>query len=415
MSSAFENFFKDNLVNTCLNNNFKDLNCILGASEMVLSLILIFLVFFGLIKLLNYYETINFEISLLIFSIIQIFLLDIIIIIPHDFLFECFFFVQIFHISLTIRKFLILTRNSTNKITENIIFIIINIINIVIFTFYILSLLKIYLKDIYFIIQSSIRIFYFINAIILTYLCCSLIKKIRIVENKNEKYELNLKHQDSNHSNKTNNSNITISFNNNEWMFFLIRERQITPLYILNLICSFIQMSFILSKHFLLSNDFSIKFKCIASNNKAIIIYNVYILICFLNILVNYFCFYLVVKDQYKDDNNEIFKMNKKKKRNLLDENFIERETIKNSEDQKEIKVLMEEKIKDRKKFAKSIYSNTFTEVNDENDKDKEENYMVKETDKEEKKLELVEPSFESISGRGTIISTNAINQSTAN
>ena len=152
MSSAFDNFFEDNLVNTCLNNNFKDLNCILGASEMVLSLILIFLVFFGLIKLLNYYETINFEISLLIFSIIQIFLLDIIIIIPHDFLFECLFFVQIFHISLTIRKFLILTRNSTNKITENIIFIIINIINIVIFTFYILSLLKIYLYDIYFII-----------------------------------------------------------------------------------------------------------------------------------------------------------------------------------------------------------------------------------------------------------------------
>ena len=152
MSSAFDNFFEDNLVNTCLNNNFKDLNCILGASEMVLSLILIFLVFFGLIKLLNYYETINFEISLLIFSIIQIFLLDIIIIIPHDFLFECLFFVQIFHISLTIRKFLILTRNSTNKISENIIFIIINIINIVLFTFYILSLLKIYLYDIYFII-----------------------------------------------------------------------------------------------------------------------------------------------------------------------------------------------------------------------------------------------------------------------
>ena len=106
--------------------------------------------------------------------------------------------------------------------------------------------------------------------------------------------------------------------------------------------------------------------------------------------------------------------MNKKKKRNLLDENFIERETIKNIENQKEIKVLMEEKIKDKKKFAKSIYSNTFTEPNDENDKDKEDNYKVKERDKEEKKLELVEPSFESISGRGTIVSTNAINKSTA-
>ena len=114
-----------------------------------------------------------------------------------------------------------------------------------------------------------------------------LIKKIKIVENKNEKYELNLKHQDTNHSNKSNNSNIIISFNNNEWMFFLIRERQVTPLYILNLICSFIQMSFILSKHILLSNDFSIEFKYIASNNKGVIIYNIYILICFLIVLVD--------------------------------------------------------------------------------------------------------------------------------
>ena len=35
-----------------------------------------------------------------------------------------------------------------------------------------------------------------------------LIKKNKIFENEKKKYELNLKHQDSNHSNKTNNNNI---------------------------------------------------------------------------------------------------------------------------------------------------------------------------------------------------------------
>ena len=406
MPSAFENFFDNNLIKSCLDNNFKNLNCILGTTEIIISLILILISILGLIKLLNYYDKMNFETALLIFSIIQILLLDIIIIIPHDLLFECFFFVQICHISLTIRKFIILTKQEKSKVKENLLFVILNILNIIIFTFYILSLLNILLNNIYLYIQSTIRIYYFITAIILSFYCRKVIDKLKKIEKRNESYELKLKHKDSEISN---NSNLVISFHNNEWMFILIRERQIIPLYILNLICSFIQMTFVLSKHFLLEDFFQKdEYKLICLKNKGYIIYYFYLIFCFLNVFVNYFCFYWIVREQF-EENNEI---KNKTNKNILNEAFIERETINNKENEKEIKSLMEDK-KDKKKFAKSIYSNTFTDVDDE--KNNQENYFVQEKEKEENKLEMVEPSNEEISDRGTLISNNPINQSTNN
>ena len=419
MTAAFKNFLKDNLIKICLNNNFQDLNCILGTTQIIISIICIIIIFFGLIKLLNYYGKMNFETSLLLFSIIQIILLDIIIIIPHDVLFECFFFIQLCHISLTIRQFIVLVKNDKNKtFEENIFFIILNIINIVIFSLFILSLLDILLNNIYLYIQSFIRIYYFITAIILTFLCRKLIKKLKTYEKRNESYELNLKSKIS--VEESNNSNLFVSFYNNEWLFFLIRERQIIPLYILNLICSFIQMSFILSKHFVLENFFEkeqeYQYKIKSLKKEGIIIYYLYTVFCLLNVLVNYFCFYWIVRDQYKDHNSEIKHLKKDKKRNFLDENFIERETVQNKEDEKEISIIMEEKIKDKKKFAKSIYSNTFTEVTEDNEKDKQENYFAQEKgENNEQKLEMTEHSYIGISGRGTMNSNNPINQSTSN
>ena len=416
MKTAFNNFLNDNLIKICLNKNFQDLNCILGTTEIVISIVFIIIIFFGLIKLLNYYGKMNFETSLLLFSILQIILLDIIIIIPHDFLFECFFFIQLCHISLTIRQFIVLEKqDKSNTFEENIFFIILNSINVIIFTLYILSLLEILLNNIYLYIQSFIRIYYFITAIILTFFCRKLIKKLKSFEKRNELYELSSKSKNSVEG--IHNSNLFVSFYNNEWIFFLIRERQIIPLYILNLICSFIQMSFILSKHFVLDDYFEkeqeYQYKIKSLKNEGYIIYYFYLIFCLLNILVNYFCFYWIVRDQYKEQNNEIKDLKKDKKRNVLDENFIERETVQNKEDEKEIGILMEERIKDKKKFAKSIYSNTFTEVTEE---DKQENYFVSEKGKEkEKKLELTENSYIEASGRGTMNSNNVINQSTSN
>ena len=420
MPSGLDNFFTHNLISICFNNNFYNLNCILGAFEIILSLMFIIFTILGLIKLLNYYETMNFETVLLLVSIIQILLLDIIIIIPHDLLFEFFFFLQICHISLIIRKFIQLTKQDKSQFQENVIFTIIIMINVFIFTFYLLSLLDIFLNNIYLYIQSSIRIYYFLTSIVLAFLCRGLIKKIKTYENTSESYELRLKTKDSLYSNTnySNSNKVVLSFHNNEWIYFLIRERQISPLYISNLICSFIQMSFILSKQFLL-NDIIFKkgeYRVISLTNHGYIIYYIYLFICFINALVNYFCFYWIVRHQY-NNNNDMSKPNKNKNRKIIDNNFIQRETIKNEEDEKEIKTLMEEKIKDKKKFMKSIYSNTFTEVSEDNDKDKQENYFIQEKDKDKdnKIRESIEPSFQEISGDGTMISNNPINQSTVN
>ena len=409
MSSAFDDFFNDNLVKICLNAKFSDLNCILGISGMTISILLIGIIIFGLFKLVKYYDSINFEISLFLFSILQIVLLDIIILIPHDFLFEIFFFIQMIHISLTIRKFLIIKRNNKAQFKENFIFIILNIVNIVIFTFYLLSLLDILFNDYYLYTQIAIRLYYFIMAIILTFLCRSIIKKIKHLEKANI-YQIKQKE-----SNNSNYSNLFLSFKDNDWMFFLMREKQVKPLYILNLLCSFIQLIFILSKHFLLDGHFEKRiYKIKIQTNEGCIIYYIYITICFLNILVNYFCFYWVVRDQYKSHENETNKKNKK----LLDENFIERQTIRDQQEQKDIDAFVDDKSEKKKKkikYSKSIYTNTFTEIDEDNDKEK---YFIKEKDKEmnDQKDEAFGPSDEETSGRVTVNSNNGIiNNSTAN
>ena len=399
MHSAFDNFFNENLVNIC-KVQFSNLNCILGFSGMGLSILFIVITIFGLMKLINYYDHINFEILLLAFSIIQIILLDLIILYPHDLFFEIFFVIQIIQIICTIRK--ILNMVGAKKIKENLIFSLLFVINIVIFTIYLLSLLEIFLNELYSYFQSLIRIFYFITVIILTFLCRSLIKKIRLVEKSNEAH-VHAKRASSSTA-YSHNSNVFVSFTNNNWMFFLIRERQVHPLYILNLICSSLQMVFILSKHFILNGFFEKKIYIIKTKREeAYIIYYIYVLSCFLNVLVNYFCFYWVVRDQYKIDKND--KDPKKKK--LLDQKTITRITTNNLDDDKNISVIIDDdgRKTDQKLFAKSIYSNTFSEVNEDTDKDK---YFVKKGD------ELDENSIKRNPGRLTGNSTNVINNSTA-
>jgi hypothetical protein len=317
MSHELDNFTENNLIEICLEENFKDLNCILGTSEIIISIIIIFCTTLGLIKMLKYYGTMNFETSLLLMTVIQIILLDIIVIIAHDLLLECFFFIQVIDISLTIRKFIILTKKSSKStFLENFIFIVINLTNIIIFILYILSSLGLFYSDehksniIYSIIQSSNRVFYFIISIILSYLCRCAIKKLKVFEEKNQKFELNLKNKESSGNKST---KLMVSFNNNEWMFFTIRERQITPLYIINLICSFIQMIFILSKHYLLVNFFERNKKIKILKSEGYFIYYFYLVICYINALINYFCYYYIVKDQYDEEVSNKQKKKEKK------------------------------------------------------------------------------------------------------
>ena len=251
MSSGFDNFFDDNFVEVCFDNNFSNLNCILGSIELISSLLIIVLTIIGLIKMIKYYDKFNFEISLLLISIFQIILIDFIIITPHDFLFEIFFLMQLFIISLIIRKFIKIIND--NKFRQNILFIIINIINLIIFTLYILSLFEQFLGDINLYFRFSSRIFYFLITVNLFFLCRSLTKKLEKYEITNEKFDIFLRKSSLKSSIKS--EHFVISFYSQE-LFFLIRKKQITPLYILNFICSLLQLLFILFKNYIFTDDF---------------------------------------------------------------------------------------------------------------------------------------------------------------
>ena len=397
MPSAFENFFEDNLFKVCSDKYFSNLNCIFGSFEFVFSFVILAYTIIGLINMIKYYDKFNFEMSLLLFSIFQIILIDIIIITPHDFLYEIFFLSQLFIISLIIRKFLKIVRN--NKFRGNLIFIIVNIINIIIFTLYILSLLEIFLSGIYLYIRFSSRIFYFLTTVNLAILCRSLIKKLEQYGINNESYDILLKKSISSECN--NSEHFVVSFYSNE-LFFMIRKKQITPLYILNLICSFIQMIFILFKNFILTEYFKkIDYKLI-STNEGYIIYYIYLLTYFLNIMINFICFYWIIRDQYKDDSERLAK-GKKNNIKILDEDFIQRESIRSSLENKKDEIFTNNKNKNKK----SLYDNSFS---DEDENENQENYFIKDNNKiKEDNLEILD---ESNPERKTIMSQNAINNS---
>ena len=400
MPSPFENFFEDNLFNICSDNNFADINCILGTFEFILSFVFLLFTIIGLINMIKYYDKFNFEISLLLVSLFQIILIDMIIITPHDFLYEIFFLVQLFIISLIMRKFLLIVNN--NKFLGNLLFIIANIINIFIFTFYILSLLEVFLSGIYLYIRFSSRIFYFITTVYLAILCRSLLKKIEKYGVNNESYDLLLKKSISSRGHKS--EHFVVSFYSNE-LFFMIRKKQINPLYILNLACSFLQMLFILFKNFILTDYFKkIEYKLI-STDEGYIIYYIYLLSYFLNIMINFICFYWIIRDQYKDDSDRMTK-NKKSKTKILDEEFIQRESLQTSLIENKDEIFSNDINKNKNKFKKSLYSNTFSEDEEEN----QEKYFVKENN--EIKEDSIEKLDESNSERKSSTSQNAINNS---
>ena len=401
MPSGFDHFFDDNIFEICIKNNFSNINCIFGSIEFISSFVILALTILGLIKMIKYYDKFNFEMCLLLFSIFQILLMDMIIITPHDFLFELFFVTQLFLVSLIIWKFLKIIKS--NKLRENIIIFLINIINILIFIFFVLSLFELFLADIYLYIRFTSRIFYFLTTVNLAILCRALIKKLDKYETKNETFDLFLRKYNTKNSVKS--EHFVFSFYSQE-LFFMVRKKQITPLYIVNLLCSFIQMIFIFLKSFILTDIFSKRDNKIVSTDEGYIIYYIYLLSYFLNIMINFICFYWMIREQY---NQSDIKINKKKDNKILDEDFIIRESIQSS---KEVtKNIFTEKNDDKnRKLKKSLYSSTFSDLDD---KDNQENYFVKKDEKkfEDIKEESIEYEFDN-SKNNIMLSDDAINNS---
>lgn len=326
-----------NFIIQCKDISILDESCILGCSVLIISLILLWVNLLAFTKMTKFYKKMNFENTIILLSIIQTIILQSVLITSYDLFFEGFFLVQIFIITLIIRKFIILAIEPKTFFDKNCIFLILNILNFVLFLIY-----PIYLqifKGHHLYVKLFYRIFHAITTCILSYYCCFFINltakyKENYIKSYYFLYEANISTHDSSDKsipnvNNNDNNNKNAKENKKGEVFYRKKKKQIRYLYTVNLLCAFVEILFTITRNFILHEHYlENDFKTIPNSTSGDIIYYIYLIICFLNVSVNYLCFYYFIRHQYSRTKKYVKKPEKK----VLDENFIEKqEDIKKS------------------------------------------------------------------------------------
>ena len=373
MTSLIINIFEDNFFEQCIDSSFLDIKCIIGNSYLLLSLIICILNLIALYKLSNFYKKINLETNLILFSIFQIIILQLVIITSYEILIEFFNFFQIFVVTLIIRKFIIISKQNTNPLKKNGLFILLNTINILFFGFYIMFLFKNNKDDCFSIILTYILFYILVSIVLIVYskTLLNLIMKIRnkeikstsqsTIEYSNEK--INKLVSIPNDDNLTNNSDDI----NQECIFYSMRKKQIKPLYTINIICSFLEFFLIFSLLIIPLNNFEqSQFKIIPNSIIDIIIFYLYLFICLFNVSENYICFFWIIRNEFSTNYKRKGKNNQER---ILDNKDIKRETISMKQeepDQEQLNYFIENSLKNApKKIEKSIYMSSFEDISE--------------------------------------------------
>lgn len=420
MTSMLLTFFKNNFFEKCIQDSFLSIDCIIGSTSLFFSIFIFVLNFFAFFKFILFYGKINFETNLILFSIFQIIVIQLIIITLHEILIVFFTLLQIFIITLIIRKFIIISKQPNRALKKNGFFILLNTINITLFIIYILLLIENNKDKAYSIILFH-TCFYSFSCIILAYYSNSLLKLMKKlkqselqttssrtipqmtndIEEEEKKNKLSHPdHPDNVEEDKTisttqpnneekNNSNSDskcIEVNNYEdyleknEIVYVMRKKQIKPLYKVNIICSVLEF-FLIFIILLLPNDNFEKhqYKIIPKLFIGYIIFYFYIIFCLINVSINFFCFFWKIRGQYKKD----LKNRNRNKNRIIDNRFIKRTTINmKKESRKQINEFIENDNNPKeKKNEKSLYISYFTdisEIKDENEfKNKKRNNSI--------------------------------------
>ena len=347
-----------NFIYKCANISPSDKSCITGIVISVITVIPLFLNVYAFAKMTMFYKKINFENGIILISAIEIFILQFALTLSYDFLLQSFFFLQIITISLLIKKFSNLIKDMKSIFKKNIFFILLNIINLGFFILYIVFMIKSHEKI--FIINIVYKIFYLISVCILSFICIFMNKLIsqhkkEYIENYNNFFDPNVLNTENkeldelgsidfdnefgfyNLGSSSNSNNKDINNQENEKAkkqkgerFYHIKRKQNICLFLINLICSIIELIFTLIRFFVLNKEFlNHKYKIIAITFRSEIIFYVYILICLINIIVIFFCFYFYIRRQYSYD-TKVFKKHPSKK--IIDDDFIEEQKTKEAD-----------------------------------------------------------------------------------
>lgn len=341
MASFISNLLNNNLFENCVNDSFISLHCILGSSTFIFSILITSFDCYAFYKLFKFFHKINFEASLILLNIIQIVLIQLLIITNYEILIECFNLVQNIMLTWIIRKFNILLTNPEKSFQKNIFFIVLNIINLSIIIYYIVLLFLEEFNDYHYITILFHNSFSFLCSLILTIYCCSLINKLKKINDKEKNSFQTLIDSPEESNNIIFLDKNEESNKKNDFIFYSQRERQIKPLYKINLICTFLELLLVLSNLFVTNINFrNNSYKVIPETSMSHIFYYIFIFVCIINTFTNFFCFFWRIKNQYKMPLN---KKNKKSRNNNLYkqnpfqiEDIIENDFIKKVPDEKE-------------------------------------------------------------------------------
>ena len=371
MSDFIVNILKDNLFEKCVSDSFISLNCILGTSTFVFSILIISFDCYGFYKLAKYFHKINFETGLILMNILQLLIIQFLIITSYEILVEFFNLVQIGMLTWIIRKFNILLKKPLSSFKRNRLFIFFNIINFSLIIYYTVEIIVDTSYDFLYPIILIHTSFSLLCASILTIYSCSLLAKIKKI-NKTEKQNLEVIF-DSSDELPNSNENLLIqkteevSKKENDFIFYHKRENQIKPLYKINLVCTFLQLSFILTVLIIPNINFKKEsYKVIPETTLSQIFYYVYIIVCIINAFTNFFCFFWRIKSQYKTNIKK--SIIRKKRETIMDSGYLKREEIKiekGEEDTKKIENIIEKEKENKNSnlIDKSLYFNSFEDL----------------------------------------------------
>ena len=322
MTSFITSVLSNNLFEKCVNESFNNLNCILGASTFIFGIFIACFNCYAFYKLINFFHKVNFETSLILLNIIQLLLIQLLIITSYELLLECFISVQIILVTWIIRKFNILLKNSNESFKINCFFIFMNAINILLIAFYIILLFLEEFKDFHYAIILTHTCYSLISSCILVIFSCSLLNKLKKINDiEKESLQLVLDYPEESNNELIIKKDSEDPNHAKDFIFYYKREGQIKPLYKINIICTFLEFTFVLSVLLLPNIRFKqFSYKIIPESILSYVFYYVFICICIINTFVNFFCFFWRIKSQYKT--------HLKTKKKILNNNYLNRKKL---------------------------------------------------------------------------------------
>lgn len=331
----FSDYFSVTLYKSC-SASFSNLPCIFGLITSSIGFIFFLIILFAFIKMTRFYKKMNFENNMLLLCLIQSLIILIEIITSHN-IFKCIFnFIQIFSISLIIRKFKKLSSNYL-LVTEKTSTILINSVNVIYLLAFIIIMIFIKNPDSLtncLIIMNIIYSFILLLIIILlTYYCCIFLSLIKKFKGKYNTVDDDNKQSSDKNENKDNKF-ITDSVKKNmmaDGFFYSMKQKQYSLLYLLNIICTSLEIFIPILCYYCLKDVKEIKFtstyytKMPESNIAYIITYSSFF-IYFIHIMINYLCFYWLIRKHYNLNGRESHLDMIENGERLLDENFINKQ-----------------------------------------------------------------------------------------